>query len=46
VGRQEKARLTLHFVAGKMREHEGLLVEIDEMQRGARRRAGRLTRGR
>jgi EPS-associated MarR family transcriptional regulator len=46
VGRQEKARLTLHFVAGKMREYEGLLVEIDEMQRGARRRVSRLTRAR
>jgi EPS-associated MarR family transcriptional regulator len=46
IGRQEKARLTLRFVAGKIREYEGLLVEIDEMQRGAQRRAGRLTRAR
>jgi EPS-associated MarR family transcriptional regulator len=46
VGRQEKARLTLRFVAGKIREYEGLLVEIDEMQRGLLRRAGRLTRSR
>jgi hypothetical protein len=46
VGRQEKARLTLRFVAGKMREYEGLLVEIDEMQRGMGRRANRLTRAR
>ncbi len=46
VGRQEKARLTLRFVAGKIREYEGLLVEIDEMQRGAQRRAGRSTRTR
>lgn len=47
VGRQEKARLTLRFVAGKIREYEGLLVEIDEMQRGVRRRlGGRPTRAR
>ena len=46
VGRQEKARMTLRFVAGKMREYEGLLVEIDEMQRGMRRRANRLVRTR
>jgi EPS-associated MarR family transcriptional regulator len=46
VGRQEKARLTLRFVAGKMREYEGLLVEIDEMQRGLQRRSNRLTRSR
>jgi EPS-associated MarR family transcriptional regulator len=45
-GRQEKARLTLRFVAGKMREYEGLLVEIDEMQRGLQRRASRSTRSR
>ena len=45
-GRQEKARLTLRFVAGKMREYEGLLVEIDEMQRGLQRRSSRLTRSR
>jgi EPS-associated MarR family transcriptional regulator len=46
VGRQEKARMTVRFVAGKMREYEGLLIEIDEMQRGAQRRASRLTRSR
>jgi MarR family transcriptional regulator, temperature-dependent positive regulator of motility len=46
VGRQEKARMTVRFVAGKMREYEGLLIEIDEMQRGLQRRASRLTRSR
>ena len=46
IGRQEKARLTLRFVVGKIREYEGLLVEIDEMQRGTQRRVGRLTRAR
>ena len=46
VGRKEKARMTLRFVAGKMREYEGLLVEIDAMQHAARRRTGRLTRAR
>jgi EPS-associated MarR family transcriptional regulator len=43
LGRQEKARLTVRFVASKMREYEGLLIEIDKMQRGKRRR-GRVTR--
>jgi EPS-associated MarR family transcriptional regulator len=46
IGRQEKARLTLRFVAGKIREYEGLLVEIDEMHRGAQRRSARVTRAR
>jgi EPS-associated MarR family transcriptional regulator len=46
VGRQEKTRMTVRFVAGKMREYEGLLIEIDEMQRGLQRRAGRLIRSR
>jgi EPS-associated MarR family transcriptional regulator len=46
VGRQEKSRLTVRFVADKMREYEGLLVEIDEMQRATPRRNGRLTRAR
>jgi MarR family transcriptional regulator, temperature-dependent positive regulator of motility len=45
-GRQEKARLTVQFVANKMREYEGLLVVIDEMQRGLQRRSTRLTRSR
>jgi EPS-associated MarR family transcriptional regulator len=44
LGRQEKARLTVRFVASKMREYEGLLVEIDEMQRERRRRRSRVTR--
>jgi EPS-associated MarR family transcriptional regulator len=46
LGRQEKTRLTVRFVASKMREYEGLLVEIDEMQRGPQRRSSRLTRSR
>jgi EPS-associated MarR family transcriptional regulator len=46
VGRQQKSRLTLRFVANKMREYEGLLVEIDQMQRGVRRRSSRSTRSR
>jgi EPS-associated MarR family transcriptional regulator len=46
IGRQERARLTVRFVADKMREYEGLLVEIDEMQRGAQRRNGRSARRR
>jgi EPS-associated MarR family transcriptional regulator len=45
-GRQARARLTLRFVADKMREYEGLLVEIDEMQRATPRRIGRSTRAR
>ena len=46
LGRQEKTRLTVRFVASKMREYEGLLVEIDEMQRRATGRAGRPSRSR
>jgi EPS-associated MarR family transcriptional regulator len=47
LGQQEKSRLTVRFVASKMREYEGLLAEIDQMQRStARRGNGRTTRAR
>ncbi len=46
LGLQEKARLTVRFVAKKMREYEGLLVEIDEMERGLQRRVARSPRAR
>jgi EPS-associated MarR family transcriptional regulator len=45
-GKQEKARLTVRFVASKMREYEGLLVDFDRLQRGTRRRASRSIRER
>ena len=44
VGKQQKARLTVRFVASKMREYEGLLVDFDRLQRGARRRGARSAR--
>jgi EPS-associated MarR family transcriptional regulator len=46
LGRQEKSRLTVRFVASKMREYEGLLAEIDQMQRATPRRNGRTPRPR
>lgn len=47
LGRHEKSLLTVRFVASKMREYEGLLAEIDEMQRTASRRGnGRTPRPR
>lgn len=46
LGRREKARLTVRFVVSKMYEYEGLLVEIDEMKRGAKARSGRRVRTR
>ena len=43
-GRQERTRLTVRFVVSKMHEYEGLLVEIDDMKRGAKTRLGRRVR--
>src|SRR5215469_5828804 len=40
LGQHEKSLLTVRFVASKMREYEGLLAEIDAMQRAATRRNG------
>jgi MarR family transcriptional regulator, temperature-dependent positive regulator of motility len=44
LGRAVKSRLTVRFVASKMREYEGLLVDIDRMRRGTPRRLKRLAR--
>jgi EPS-associated MarR family transcriptional regulator len=44
LGQHEKSLLTVRFVATKMREYEGLLAEIDEMQRTTSRRNGRAPR--
>jgi EPS-associated MarR family transcriptional regulator len=44
LGQERKAHLTVRFVASKMREYEGLLVEFDRLQRDARRRARRSSR--
>jgi EPS-associated MarR family transcriptional regulator len=46
LGKEEKARLTVRFMASKMREYEGLLAEIEKMQLDARRRTSRGTRQR
>lgn len=46
LGRQEKSLLTLRYVADKMREYEGLLIEIDRMRHAPARRNGRATRPR
>ena len=44
LGRAVKSRLTVRFVASKMREYEGLLADIDRMQRGTPRRLKKLAR--
>jgi EPS-associated MarR family transcriptional regulator len=44
LGRAVKSRLTVRFVASKMREYEGLLADIDQMQRGAPGRLKKLAR--
>ena len=46
LGQHEKSRMTVRFVASKIREYEGLLAEIDEMQRTSSRRKDRTTRPR